>query len=135
MLNAYHGEWNKDLPHHLTAHSLDELCSLVDRLAAARPVSSYGGGVRGHHAWIIVSDRGFSLEVYFGEDTRQDDEVDFVLHGQCSPGEQGDIFDGRGLHGEMSTACLKGLLDLLDKGRSPRDYVCKQSLEVSVVKD
>lgn len=135
MLNAYHGEWHKANSPRLTAHSQDELCSLVDRLAAARPVSSYGGGASGHHAWIIVSDRGFNLEVYFGEDTRADGVIDFVLYGPCSPGERGDIYDGRGLHGEMTTACLKGLLATLDEGRSPVDYVRASALEVSVVTD
>jgi hypothetical protein len=135
MLKAHHGEWNKENSPRLTARSLGELCSLVDRLAAARPVSSYGGGASGHHAWIIVSDQGFNLEVYFGEDTRTDGVIDFVLYGPCPPGERGSIYDGRGLHGEMTTACLKELLALLDAGRSPVDYVRESAQEVSVVRD
>jgi hypothetical protein len=127
MLKAYHGEWNKDNSPRLTDHSLEELYSLVDQLAAARPVSSSRGGASGHHAWIIVSDRRFNLEVYFGEDTRRDGVVDFVLYGPYSPGERCDIYDGRGLHGEMTAPCLKELLSLLDRGRSPVDYVRRVS--------
>lgn len=86
-------------------------------------------------AWISVSDQGFDLEVYFGEDTRQDGIIDFVLYGPYSPGERTDIYDGRGLHGAMTTACLKDLLVLLDEGRSPVDYVRESALEVNVVRD
>jgi hypothetical protein len=143
MLKAYYGEWNKDNSHSLTAHSLDVLHELIDRLAAARPVSSYRGGARGDHAWIIVSDHGFDLSVYFGENCREDGEVRFLLYGPYSPGERGDIYDGRGLDGSMTTACLKGLLTLLDQGRSPVDsvgrspvdYVRELALEASVVTD
>jgi hypothetical protein len=99
MLKAYHGEFNKENAYQLTSHSRDELHTLIDRLAAARTVSSYGGGSSGHHAWIIVSDHGFNLEIYFGEDTHKDGVISFVLYGPCAPGEWGDIYDGRGLHG------------------------------------
>jgi hypothetical protein len=111
------------------------LCRLVDRLAAARPVSSYSRGTSGDHAWIILSDQGFDLEVYFGEGSRKDGVIDFVLFGPYSPGERCSIYDGRGLQGEMTTVCLKGLLAVLDKGCSPVDYVRESALEVSVVTD
>lgn len=138
MLKAYHGEWNKENAHRLTAHSLDELHKLVDRLAAARPVSSYRGGASGDHAWIIVSDHGFDLSVNFGEDCREEGVVWFLLYGPYSPGEKGkrgNIYDGRGLDGRMTAACLKGLLALLDEGYSPVDYVREFALEASVVTD
>jgi hypothetical protein len=35
----------------------------------------------------------------------------------------------------MTTACLKGLLGLLDEGRSPVDYVRESAPEASVVTD
>ena len=135
MLKAYHGEWNKENSPKLAPQPLGELVELVDRLAAAPRVSSYGGGASGHHAWIIVSDHGFDLEIYFGESTGKDSVVDFVLYGPYSDGEKGSIYDGRGLYGEITTACLKGLLALLDEGSSPLEYLHASALEVSVVTD
>lgn len=135
MLNAYYGEFNKRIPPTLAPNSLDELYQLIDRLAAARPVSSYGRGMSGDHAWIIVSDHGFDLSAYFSEDCREEGVVWFVLYGPYSPGDGGNIYDGRGLHGVMSTACLKGLLALMDEGRSPLDYVRKSAREADVLTD
>ena len=135
MLNAYYGEWNKVSSHKLTPHSLDQLYQLIDRLAANRRVSSSGRGVSGDHAWIILSDHGFDLSVYFGEGCREDGVVRFLLYGPYSPGERGSIYDGRGLDGAMTTACLKGLLALLDAGRSPVDYVRESAREVDIVRD
>lgn len=135
MLNACYGEFNKKIPPTLAPHSLDELYLLIDRLAAARPVSSYGRGISGDHAWICVSDRGFDVEAYFSEDCREESVVWFVLYGPYSPGDGGNIYDGRGLHGVMSIACLKGVLALLDEERSPLNYVRESAREVDVVQD
>lgn len=135
MLNAYHGEWNKENAYKLLPHSVDELCTLIDHLAAVRPISSYRGGARGHHAWIILSDHGFDLEVYFGEDTGKDSIVSFVLYGPYAEGEEKSIYDGRGLHGEVAIESLKVMLGLLDLGSSPIEHVRMSALEVSVVTD
>ena len=135
MLNAYFGEFNQVHPCKLTTHSLDELSGWIDRFAAARPVSSYSRGMSGDHAWIIVSDHGFSVTVYFGEGCREDGLVRYLLYGPFSPGERCSVYDGRGLHGEMTTACLKGLLALLDAGRSPVDYVRESAREAEIVTD
>lgn len=135
MLNAYYGEWNNKNSYKLTPHSLDELYRLIDRLAAARPISSYSRGASGDHAWIIASDHGFDLSVYFGEGCREDGVVRFLLYGPYAPGDGGHIYDGRGLEGEMTTACLKGLLALWDEGRSPVDYVRRSAVEADIVTD
>jgi len=135
MLNAYHGEWNKENAYKLLPHSVDELCALIDRLAAVRPISSYRGGASGHHAWIILSDHGFDLEVYFGEDTGKDSIVSFVLYGPYAEEEEKSIYDGRGLHGEVAIESLKVMLGLLDRGSSPIEHVRMSALEVSVVTD
>lgn len=135
MLNAYHGEWNKENSSQLTPHSLNELHTLIDRLAAAKPISSYPGGASGHHAWIIVSDHCFNLEIYFGESTKQNDTVDFVLYGPYQPGEETNIYDGRGLDGIMTTTCLKETLNKLDTGQNPVQHVRDNAIEVSVVED
>ena len=135
MLKAYYGEFNKKNSHKFEPHSLDELSRLIDRLVAARPVSSYSRGMSGDHAWIILSDHGFDLSVYFGEGCREDGVIRFVLYGPYSPADRGDIYDGRGLDGSMTTACLKGLLRLLDKGCAPVTYVRKSALEVDIVRD
>lgn len=135
MLNACHGEWDRENAYGYTPHSLDELRRLVDRLAAARPVSSYPGGASGDHAWILVSDHGFDLSVYFGEGCREDGVVRFELYGPYTPGDRGDIYDGRGVAGDMTTACLMGLLALLDGGHSPVASVWDSAREVSVVTD
>lgn len=135
MLNAYFGEWHLENSATLTPHSLDQLNELIDRLAAARTISSYRGGASGHHAWIIVSDHGFNVEAYFGESTGKNDIIDFVLYGPYAEGEKGNIYDGRGLSGEMTATSLKGLLAILDEGRSPVDFVHQEALDVSVVED
>jgi hypothetical protein len=135
MLNAYHGEWNKENTYQLKSQTTEELCDLIDRLSTTRPVSSYRGGASGDHAWIILSDHGFNLEVYFGEGTRQDLVVRFVLYGPYEPGETTSIYDGRGLFGDITTDHLKGLLALLDQGSSPLDFVNRNAIEVSVVTD
>jgi len=135
MLNAYYGEFNKVIPCELTPHSLDELYEWIDRFAAARPVSSYRGGMSGDHAWIIVSDHGFSVSVYFGEGCREDGLVRYLLYGPFSTGERCSVYDGRGLQGHMTTACLKGMLTLLDAAHSPVDYVRESALEAEIVTD
>jgi hypothetical protein len=138
MLEAYYGEWNKQYSPEFMARRLDELYEWVDRLAAARPVSSYGRGISGHHAWIILRTLDFSLAVYFGEDCRSDGVVDFHLYGPCPPGperERAHPYDGRGLAGTMTVPCLNGMLALLDEGRSPVDYVRESALEAEVVTD
>lgn len=138
MLEAYYGEFNKANSPSFAAHALDELYAWVDRLAAARPVSSYQGGASGDHACICVKNVNFFLNAYFGEECRNDNAVRFELYGPYSPEEQSQRispFDGRGLWGSMTTACLKRLLALLDDGRSPVDYVRESALEVEVVSD
>jgi hypothetical protein len=136
MLEAYDGEWNKVSSPRFAARSLDDLYRLVDRHAAARPVSSHGGGARGDHAWVVVRNPDFSLAAYFGEDCLSDGVVRFHLYGPCPPGPGRDHahpFDGRGLSGAMTTACLNGLLALLDEKRSPVDYVRESAVEVDAV--
>lgn len=135
MLKAYFGEWNKENVSELTPHSLAELYELVDHLAVATTISEHGAGASGHHAWISVRDHGFDLEIYFGESTRRDAVIDFVLYGPYSPGENCNFYDGRGLHGEMTIECIKSLLALLDQDISPVSFVLESSLEVSVVTD
>lgn len=135
MLNAYYGEFGKQNQPKLVPHSLEDLHSLIDHLCARPPVSSYPGRATGHHAWIIVSDHGFDLQVYFGESTGKDLVVSFVLYGPYSAGEENSIYDGRGLHGDISTENLKTLLGILDQGRSPVDFVHGAAIEVSVVTD
>jgi hypothetical protein len=138
MLEAYYGEWNQVNTHHFTAHSLDELYRLADRLAAARPVSSYRGGMSGDHAWIVLKSLDFSLCVYFGEDCRSEGVVWFHLYGPIPSGPErkhAHPYDGRGLAGRMTMACLKGLLALLDEGRSPVAYLHESALEAEVVTD
>ncbi|HLP00092.1 MAG TPA: hypothetical protein VK171_15965 [Fimbriimonas sp.] len=135
MLNAYHGEFNQEKASQLTPHSLEDLNTLIERLAAAKPVSGYGSGARGHHAWIIVSDHGFNLEIYFGESTKQNQTIDFVLYGPFLPSEETNIYDGRGLDGVMTIICLKKTLTILDQGNNPIEYVKQTALEVSVIAD
>jgi hypothetical protein len=138
MLEACQGEWGTVCPPRYSAVALSDLCSLIDRLAAAAPLSSRIDGASGDHAWISVIDRGFVLHAYFGENCRADGIVGFELYGPYPPGtecEHGDPYDGRGLAGRMTTACLKAVLSLLDKGHSPVDYVRGSALSVSVVAD
>lgn len=59
--------------------------------------------------------------------------VTFLLYGLYSPGNRAYIHDGRGVRGYMTTACLKGLLALLDEERSPLNYVRESALELEVV--
>lgn len=135
MLNACHGEWNKENIYQFAPKSLMEVCDLVDQLASTRPISSYPGGASGDHGWIILSDRGFDLEVYFGETTREDSIVSFVLYGPCKAKETKSIFDGRGLTGDITTDHLKAVLALLDEGSSPIDFLHRKAIEISVVSD
>src|SRR5438132_1498626 len=138
MLEASYGEWGMGSPSVYKTLAMEELVALVDRLAAAPPVSSDGGGASGDHAWISVIDRGFVLHAYFGEDCRADGAVGFELYGACPPGterDHGDPYDGRGLAGSMTTACLKSVLSLLDNGHSPVDHVRGSALRASVVVD
>lgn len=139
MLDAYYGERSRENSPVFAAHSLDELYGLVDRLAAAPPVSRRSPGLSGHHAWIILKNVDFSLAAYFGEECRGEGLVDFHLYGPVPPpGPERDWshpYDGRGLAGVMSTACLKGVMALLDEGRSPLDYVRELAAEAEVVTD
>ena len=67
-----------------------------------------------------------------------DGAVGFELYGPYPPGtkrDDGDPYDGRGLAGSMTTACLKSVLSLLAKGHSPVDYVRGSALSASVVVD
>jgi hypothetical protein len=138
MLEARYSEWDSCSPNSYAALMLDELCALVDRFAAAPPVSSYVGGASGAHACMSVIDHGFVLHAYFGEDCRGGGVVEFELYGPYPPGTErnhGDRYDGRGLVGRMTTVCLKGVLLLLDEGHSPVDYVRESALMVSAVAD
>ena len=88
MLEAGYGEWSTGHPPSYAARSLDELHRLVERLAAAPSVSSYGGGASGDHAWISVIDRGFVLHAYFVEDCRGDGIIGFEFYGPYPPGTE-----------------------------------------------
>jgi hypothetical protein len=138
MLEAYCGEWGAVRPPDYSAQSVGDLHALVDRLAAPRTLSSRGEGASGDHAWLSVIDRGFVLHAYFGEDCGGDGVVGFELYGPYPPGterDHGDPFDGRGLAGGMTTACLKAVLALLDGGQSPVEYVRASAVSASVVTD
>lgn len=138
MLSACYGEWGTGRPPDYAAYSLAELHGLVDRFAAAPPVSSQGDGASGTHAWISVIDRGFVLHAYFGEECRAGGAVGYELYGPYPPRterEYGDPYDGTGLAGTMTTACLKDVLGLLDGGRSPVEFVRGSALSASVVSD
>ena len=65
----------------------------------------------------------------------EDSGVSFVLYGPYSPGDGGNIYDGRGLYGDMTTECVKGLLALLEEGRCPVDFVRQSAREVGIVTD
>jgi hypothetical protein len=114
-----------------------ELGTLIDRLAAAPPLSSYGGAF-GTHAYLSVIDRGFIFHAYFGEETGTQGTLSFELYGPYPPGterEHGDPYDGSGLAGTMVLACLKETLALLEQHQSPVTHVRAHSVEVAVVED
>jgi hypothetical protein len=136
MLEASVGEWGSGSTDY-RGRTLAELDALVDRLAAAPPLSSSGAGVMGDHAWVSVIDRGFVAHFYFSEGCR-DGLVGFELYGPYPPGterQHGDPYDGTGLSGSMSVATLKEVLRLLDAGTSPVDFVRAAAQSVSVVAD
>src|SRR5262245_4753592 len=69
MLKVSTGEWGSGSMA-FSGRTLAELDALVDRFAAAPPLSSSGPDVMGDHAWISVIDRGFVAHFYFGEGCR-----------------------------------------------------------------
>jgi hypothetical protein len=136
MLHASCTEFDMAGPGDFRPFSLDELGTLIDRLAAAPTVSSRGRGTSGHHAWISVIDRGFVLHAYFGEETNEQGRIDFELYGAYPPGEElarQDPYAGKGLMGEMTTRCLKDALSLLDQSQPLVDFIREQALNASVV--
>jgi hypothetical protein len=120
-----------------TAFDILELFTLIDRFMAMPALSSIATGMTGHHAWISITDRGFLLHAYFGEDASED-VVDFDFYGPVLPGTERqsyDPYDGRGLSGVMDAATLKEAIRLLDANVSPRDYIKEHAKEVGVVED
>lgn len=82
---------------------------------------------------MSIIDQGFVMHAYFD---RQ--RITFELYGPQPAGREkecGDPYDGSGLSGELDTETLKGAIQLLDQGRSPRDYVQAKAKKCSVVAD
>src|SRR5262245_42876870 len=134
MLEVSYGEWNTEGSTDYQALSLEDLCALVDRFAAAPPLSSYGPNASGDHAWMSVIDRGFVAHVYFDEGTGANGTVEFELYGPYPPGTERDYsdpYDGNGLAGRMTTECLKQMLSILDAGKSPIDFVRTSAISAS----
>src|SRR5262245_2664285 len=120
------------------AYSVAELRNFIDRFVIAPTVSGHGDGASGHHAWIGIAVGGFTLAVYFGEETKDDGRVDFNLYGPYPAGtelDRHDPYDGRGLEGEMSIRSLKRVVKLLDQSQTPLEYVRRHAGHMSIIRD
>ena len=110
---------------------LGELLTVVDRFAAIGVDGGerFRGGNAGSHAWISIIDQGFVVHAYF---TKR--EITFELYGPNST-RYGDPFDGSGLAGKVNVETLRGVIALLDEGRSPRDYIRANAISCAVIED
>jgi hypothetical protein len=113
----------------------EELLDVVDRFSemGSDLDGRFPSGADGDHAWISIIDAGFVLHAYFYRQT-----IRFELYGPMPVGKEkqyGDPYDGSGLSGELDADTLNGIITLLDRGQSPREYVQQNAKSCSVVAD
>ena len=105
----------------LRKRQLRELLRSVDELSAMPALSIAEHGVEGDRGCLSIVDRGFILHAYFSGRA-----VRFEVYGPFAPGTEQSPrppWEYPGLTGSMSTACLKEVLRILDRGRSPLEHI------------
>ncbi len=117
----------------LRERPLREVLRAVDELDAMPEPTFEADGMEGDKGVLSVLDRGFILHAYFGGG-----KIRFELYGPIVPGSE---CDPRPLHaaveghsGVMSVECLKGVLRLMEEGRSPVEFVRSHALEANSVR-
>jgi hypothetical protein len=100
---------------------LRELLRSVDELAAMPDLSIAEHGVEGAKGVLSIVDRGFIIHAYFSGHA-----IQFEVYGPFAPGTEQSPrppWEYRGLTGSMSTACLKEVICILDRGGSPLEHI------------